>query len=177
VATVEHHAALPYADLPGFMVELRQHKDDAARALEFLILTAARTSEVVGAEWHEIDFKARLWTVPGSRMKAGREHKVSLSDAALAILEACRSARPFPIVRDAMLVLLQQMGRSDLTVHGFRATFTNWCAETTNTPVEVRRMALAHTVGDAVEQAYRRSDLFEKRRELMEAWARFAGAP
>jgi integrase len=177
VARVEHHAALPYAELPGFMVELRQRQGLAARALELVILTAARSGEVLGTSWSEIDFERRLWVIPAERMKAGREHRVPLSEAALAILcplhEARTDERAFPISNMAMLMLLRRMGRGDLTAHGFRSTFSDWCAEQTNTPSEVREMALAHTVGDKVEAAYRRGDLFAKRRGLADAWARY----
>lgn len=188
VARVEHHAALPYAELPGFMAELRQQEGVAARALEFAILTAARTGEVIGATWSEIDLDGRLWTIPGSRMKGGREHRVPLGDPALAILGAMAEIRTgkhvFPGARDnrplsnmAMLMLMRRMGRGNLTVHGFRSAFSDWCAEQTNTPSEVREMALAHVVGDKVEAAYRRGDLFDKRRQLAEAWARYCDGP
>ena len=181
VAPVEHHPSLPYAELADFMVELRSKDGMAARALEFAILTAARTGEVIGATWSEIDLEGRVWTVPGSRMKAGREHRVPLSDAATLILAALpgdRSGRVFrhrgrALSNMSMLMLLRRMGRSDLTVHGFRSTFSDWCAEQTNTPSEVREMALAHAVGDKVEAAYRRGDLFEKRRSLANAWAAY----
>jgi integrase len=187
VRRVEHHAALPYADMPGFMAELRQQEGIGAKALEFAILTAARTGEVMGAKWSDIDFEARLWTVPAERMKAGREHRVPLSEPALAILEAMREVREGdfvfpggkanrPLSNMAFLMLLRRMGRGDLTAHGFRSTFSDWCSERTNFPAEVREMALAHTVSDKVEAAYRRGDLFEKRRQVMEAWAKFATA-
>jgi integrase len=171
----EHHAALPWHKLPAFMAELRQRDGLAARALEFAILTAARTGEVIGARWSEIDEKARLWTIPAERMKGGREHRVPLSEPALAILSGLEreSDRVFPISNMAMLMLLRRMGRDDLTVHGFRSTFADWCAEATNTQSEVREMALAHAVGDKVEAAYRRGDVFEKRRELADAWAKY----
>jgi integrase len=182
VRQVEHHAALPYAELPGFMAELRQQNGVAARALQFAILTAARTGEVIGATWAEIDFEARLWAVPRERMKkTEKEHRVPLSEAAAAILstlhQARIGARVFPISNMAMLMLLRRMGRADLTVHGFRSTFSDWCAEQTSVPSEVREMALAHTVGDKVEAAYRRGDLFQKRRQLAEAWAEFCASP
>ncbi len=186
VRRVEHHAALPYGELATFMTELRQQDGLAARALEFAILTAARTGEVIGATWAEIDLEARLWTVPAERMKAGREHRVPLSEPALAILRAMAGVRAGehvfpgnragrPLSNMAMLMLLRRMGRGDLTAHGFRSAFSDWCAEQTNTPSEVREMALAHAVGDKVEAAYRRGDLFEKRREVMAAWGRYAG--
>jgi integrase len=181
VRRVQHHAALPYAELPDFMDELRQQNGVVARSLEFAILTAARTGEVIGATWDEIDFEARLWTVPAARMKAGREHRVPLSGAAVTILKSLREAstgrRIFPISNMAMLMLLRRMDREDLTTHGFRSTFSDWCAEQTSTPSEVREMALAHVVGDKVEAAYRRGDMFEKRGQLAEAWARYCDSP
>jgi integrase len=183
VRRVEHHAALPYPEIGGFMGELRQQEGTAARALEFAILTAARTGEVIGATWNEIDFAEQLWTVPAERMKAGKEHRVPLSDAALAILEDLRKVQQDnfvfpggkagrPISNMAMLMLLRRMGRGDLTAHGFRSSFRDWAAERTGFPAEVPEMALAHTVSDKVEAAYRRGDLFQKRRQLMDAWAR-----
>jgi integrase len=183
VHRVEHHAALPYPEIGAFMVELRQQEGVAARALEFAILTAARTGEAIGARWSEFDLGERLWTVPSERIKAGKEHRVPLSDAALAILEDMRAIRQSdfvfpggrarrPISNMAMLMLLRRMGRGDLTAHGFRSSFRDWAAERTGFPAEVAEMALAHTVGDKVEAAYRRGDLFQKRRQLMDAWAR-----
>jgi integrase len=187
VRRVEHHAALPYAQLPAFIAELRKQEGVAARALEFAILTIGRTGEVVGARWSEIDFKGRLWVIPRERMKAGKEHRVPLSRAALAVLEGMQAIRESdfvfpggrarrPLSNMAFLMLLRRMGRGDLTAHGFRSTFSDWCSERTNFPAEVRVMALAHTVSDKVEAAYRRGDLFEKRRQLAEAWAKFATA-
>jgi len=182
----EHHAALPYGEMAGFMVALRQQEGVAARALEFAILTATRTSEVLGATWSEIDLQGRMWAIPGSRMKAGKEHRVPLSDAALALLAGLprRGDYVFPGAREgsplsnmALLMTLRRMGRGELTAHGFRSTFSDWCAERTAYPGEVREMALAHTVSDKVEAAYRRGDLFEKRRQLAEAWARFCAQP
>jgi len=183
VRKVEHHPALPYAELPGFMAELRAQEGTAARALEFLILTVARTGEVIGTQWPEIDAKAKAWTVPGDRMKAGRSHRVPLSARALEVVEAMRKhegeflfpgGKPKrPLSNMAMLALLKRMGRGDLTVHGFRSTFRDWAAERTNYPREVAEMALAHTISDKTEAAYLRGDLFEKRRRLMDEWARF----
>jgi integrase len=183
VRGVEHHAALPYAQIAVFMAELRQQEGVAARALEFSILSAARTGEVIGAKWNEIDFAERLWTVPAVRMKAGKEHRVPLSDAALSILEKIQAIRSGdfifpggmagrPISNMAMLMLLRRMGRGDLTAHGFRSSFRDWAAERTGFPAEVAEMALAHTVSNKVEAAYRRGNLFQKRRQLMDAWAR-----
>jgi integrase len=185
VRRVEHHAALPYAEIATFIAELRQQEGVAARALEFAIMTAARTGEVIGAKWDEMDFGERLWTVPAERMKAGKEHRVPLSDAALVILEEMQAIRSGdfvfpggkakrPLSNMAFLMLLRRMKRVDLTAHGFRSTFSDWCSEKTNFPAEVREMALAHAVGDKVEAAYRRGDLFEKRRQVMDAWASFA---
>ncbi len=162
VAKVKHHAALPYSEIPDFVAGLREQEGIAARALEFLILTAARTGEVIGAKWAEVDLEARLWVVPGERMKAGREHRVPLSEAVIAILRPLSEARTGefvfpggrpvkPLSNMAMLKLLQRMGRGDLTAHGFRLSFSDWCAEQTNFPAEVREMALAHTVSDKVE--------------------------
>ena len=187
VRRVEHHAALPYPEIGTFMTELRQQEGVAARALEFAILTAARTGEVIGARWSEINIAEQLWTIPAERMKGGREHRVPLSDAALAIVRSMAEIRQGdfvfpggktnrPLSNMAFLMLLRRMGRSDLTAHGFRSTFSDWCAEQTNFPAEVREMALAHAVGDKVEAAYRRGDLFEKRRQLAEAWATYCCA-
>ena len=187
VRAVKHHAALPYLGLPAFMAELRQQDGVAARALEFLILTAARTGEIIGARWSEIDLEGCLWTIPAERMKAGREHRVPLSDAAMAIIEEMRKVRSgdflfpgsragWPTSNMAMLMLLRRMGRGDLTAHGFRSSFRDWAAERTNFPREVAEMALAHTIADAVERAYRRGDLFQKRRQMMDAWGRHCAA-
>jgi integrase len=190
VARVEHHAALPWGEIGNFMRALRARDAVAARALELTILTAGRTGEVLGARWAEIDRKTLVWTVPGHRMKAGREHRVPLSAAAVAVLDGLEVLRPmddpkgeafiFPGVRRgrplsqmAMLMLLRRMGRSDLTAHGFRSTFRDWCAESTGYPHEMAEIALAHTVGDKVEAAYRRGDMIEKRRRMMDEWAAF----
>jgi len=187
VQRVEHHAALPYAELPEFMVELQRREGVAARALEFLALTAVRTGEVRGAKWSEINLVQRLWTIPAERVKAGREHRVPLSDAAMAILGQMQEIRQSdyvfpggkvrrPLNHAALLEVLQRMGRSDLTVHGLRSTFRDWTAEQSSFPHEVAEMALGHVVANAVERAYRRGDLFQKRRQVMDAWARFCTA-
>jgi integrase len=189
VRRVEHHAALPYAEIGPFMAELRRQEGVAARALEFAILTAARTGEVIGARWDEINVSERLWTIPAERMKASKEHRVPLSAPALAIVESMVAIRSgafvFPGAREgrplsnmAFLMLLRRMGHEDLTAHGFRSSFRDWAAERTGFPAEVAEMALAHAVSDKVEAAYRRGDLFQKRRQLAEAWAKFcATAP
>lgn len=186
VAKVEHHAALPYANAAEFLAELREIGGMGARALEFTILTAARSGEVRGATWDEIDRAEAVWTIPGERMKAGREHRVPLSPEALAILEAlpriggCNlvfpSAKGSPLSDMTLTAVLRRMGRS-ITVHGFRSTFRDWAAERTNYPRDVAEMALAHAIGDKVEAAYRRGDLFEKRRRMMREWAKFCSTP
>jgi integrase len=184
----EHLAALSYAEIGAFMAGLRGEEGSAARALEFAILTAARTGEVIGARWAEIAAAEGLWTIPAERMKGGREHRVPLSAAALAIVEKMAAIRSgdfvFPGGKEgrplsdmALLMLLRRMHRDDLTIHGFRSSFRDWAAERTGFPAEVAEMALAHAVGDKVEAAYRRSDLFQKRRQLADAWAKFCTAP
>jgi integrase len=173
VAPVEHHAAMGFADVPAFLRELRERDGMAARALEFLVLTAARTSEVIGAEFGEID--AGVWTIPASRMKSGREHRVPLSDRAIEIINALPrdGARVFGISSTAMRQLLARMGRSDITPHGFRSSFRDWASETHTASRDVAEMALAHAVSDKTEAAYRRGDLFAKRRTLMADWAAY----
>ncbi len=182
VRRVKHHAALPFAELPGFLAELRQREGIGARALEFAVLTGARTGEIVGAKWSEVDLATRVWTVPAERMKAVREHRVPLSDRAAELLEALPREKSNehvfvgarlgqPLSNMALLETLRRMDRSDLTVHGFRSTFRDWAAERTSYPNHVVEMALAHAVPSAVEAAYRRGDLFDKRRRLMSAWA------
>ncbi|MDR3414297.1 MAG: tyrosine-type recombinase/integrase [Formivibrio sp.] len=186
VQKVEHHNALPYEEIGDFMTTLRAQEGVAARAFEFLILTATRTSETIGATWSEVDFDAKVWTIPASRIKAGKEHRVPLSPAAIAILETMKNDdsedHVFPGGRGcaglsnmAMLKLLERISRNDLTVHGFRSTFRDWVSERTSFPREVAEMALAHSIGDKVEAAYRRGDLFKKRRKLMEAWCAYCG--
>ncbi len=186
----EHFAALPWSDVPGFLVTLRE-TDKAGVVVkllfEFLILTAVRSGEARGARWSELDLDARLWTIPKARMKAGKAHVVPLSDRAVKLLEQARDLRTddkldalvFPGSRSgrpmsdmALTMLLRRMG-AGCTAHGFRSSFRDWAAESTNFPREVAEAALAHAVGNKVEAAYRRSDLLEKRRKLMEAWAGF----
>jgi len=206
VRKVEHHPALPYVELSGFLDSLCGQEGVAARALEFTILTAARTGETIGAAWDEISVREKVWIIPASRMKADREHRVPLSKRALAILDepkvqgAGGSLFPGgksgqPLSNMAMLELIKRMnerrsaaeqprwtdpikGNKDVVPHGFRSTFRDWASERTDFPNEVVEMALAHAVGDKVEAAYRRGDLFDKRRRLMDAWADFcAKAP
>jgi integrase len=184
VAPVVHHPALPYTRMGKFMAELRVKEGIASRALEFLILTAARTSEVTGARWSEMDLSNAIWTVPADRIKTGKEHRVPLSGSALAIVHAMAETRLSdfvfpggrrgrPLTNMAMSGVLERLGYDDITVHGFRSSFRDWAAERTNYPHEVAEMALAHAVGDKVEAAYRRGDLFEKRRRIMTDWAKY----
>jgi integrase len=180
-----HHAALPIDDAPAFMTSLRDLESVGARGLEFTILTAARTSETVGARWPEIDLARRLWTVPATRMKGKREHRVPLSDRSIAILEEMATTRQSefvfpgakagkPLSTMAFDMTLRRM-QVDVTTHGFRSTFRDWASERTGFAHEVCEMALAHVIPNASEAAYRRGDLLEKRRELMAAWANFCG--
>ncbi len=176
VSKPQHHAAMPYGDTPAFMITLAQRDARSRRALRFTILTAARTEEVTGADWSEFDLKAKLWTIPASRMKGGRQHVVPLAHAALNILDALpRSEPPFSLSENAMLYLLQKVPPKGLglpfTVHGFRSSFRDWAAETTSFPHEVVEMALAHAIRNKAEAAYRRGQLIEKRTLLMNAWA------
>jgi integrase len=182
---------LPHAELPPFLPTLREQEGVAARALEFLILTAARTGEVIGARWSEIDSLDKVWTVPAARMKAHREHRVPLSPRALATLSEMQAARRSdddgafvfpgrmagkPLSNMAFLMLLRRMGRADLTTHGFRATFKTWASERTSFQREIIEVALAHLMsGDRTEEAYWRGDLLAKRARLMSDWAAFCG--
>ena len=188
VAPVKHHAAVPWSEIGSFMAELRAQPGVAAMALQFKILTAARSGEAVGAKWSEVDMAAKVWTVPASRTKAGKGHRVPLSDAALRLLEAAQGVRTTsgddeyifpgaapgrPLSVMAMPMVLRRMGHGDVTVHGFRSTFRDWASERTNHSREVQEMALAHAIGSKVEAAYRRGELFEKRQGLMQAWATY----
>ncbi|WP_417794487.1 tyrosine-type recombinase/integrase [Terasakiella pusilla] len=177
----KHHSALPYDQISDFISSLHKQNGISASALEFTILTAARTGEVIEAAWSEIDLENKVWTIPAERMKAGREHRVPLSETALNILQEMAEIRTSnfvfpgnsknrPLSNMAMLTVLRRMKRTDITVHGFRSTFRDWAAEQTNFPREVAEMALAHTIESKVEAAYRRGDLFEKRRSLMQEW-------
>jgi integrase len=184
VRAVEHHAALPWSQIGACMSTLRNQPGTAAMGLQFIILTAARTSEVLGARWQEFDIEGATWAVPAERMKAKREHRVPLSDAALSILHRMAPSRGKPedfvfpglkpgkpLSNMAFKMVLRRMGRAELTVHGFRSTFRDWVGEATAHPREVAEMALAHTVKDKTEAAYARGDLFQKRRVLMQDWA------
>ncbi len=183
IAKANHHAALSYDALPEFWAALNEREGIAARALEFTILTAARTGETIGATWEEIDFKGKTWVVSAGRMKAQKEHRIPLSDRALKILQALPTERGNDFVfigpskgnlsNMAMSAVLRRMGRDDITVHGFRSTFRDWAAERTATPNHVVEMALAHVIGNKVEAAYRRGDLLAKRSRLMADWARY----
>jgi integrase len=181
----EHHAAMPFQDVPEFVVALRKQEGVAAKALEFLILTAARSNEVFGAHWAEIDLEKAVWTIPAARMKANREHRVPLSPAAIELLKSLYTEdnNPFIFIGSrggaigpkVMLRLLAQL-RDGVTVHGFRSAFRDWCGEMTAFPADVAEAALAHSRGK-VEAAYQRGDLFNKRRKLMEAWANYCASP
>jgi integrase len=198
IARIEHHAAMAPKDVADFLAEMRakEGKAAAAKALEFLVYAASRTEEVVGATWPEFDLVARVWTIPGTRMKGGREHRVPLSRAAMEIVEGMRGRDPVLVFPDdngkrlgkmRLLRVLERMGlRGAATVHGFRSTFRDWAGDYTNFPRELAEMALAHRtfqgddgriVGGQTEEAYRRGDMLEKRRKLMEAWAKFCATP
>jgi integrase len=179
-----HHAAMPYREVPAFMARLRERESISSLALEFAILTAARTGEVLGARWQEIDLAAKVWTVPATRMKAGKEHRVPLSSRALAILERLAKAKTgefvfpgqkpgHPLSTMALEMVLRRMKIKGATVHGFRSTFRDWSGDETHFPRELAEAALAHVAGDSTERAYRRGDALEKRRALMNAWAQY----
>ncbi len=189
VRRVQHHAAMPYSQLPEFMAVLHEHDSIGARALEFLILTAARSGEVIGARWREIDLKNKLWTVPAQRMKAGKDHRVPLCTRTIAILQAIKpekteadtfifpgSKQQKPQSNMVFLMLLRRIGLGHLTAHGFRASFKTWATERTNFPREVIEAALAHVAGNKVEAAYQRGDVFDKRHRLMAAWSEYCAS-
>ncbi|WP_428660485.1 tyrosine-type recombinase/integrase [Reyranella sp.] len=184
---VAHHAALPWQEIPAFMAELRQRDSISARALEFTVLCAARTGETIGATWPEIDLDGKVWTVPAARMKAGKDHRVPLSDRVVEILRDLprEKGAPYvfpggkeksPLSNMAMLELVRGM-RPGLTVHGFRSVFKDWASESTNYPNIVSEAALAHTISDKVEAAYRRGELLEKRQKLMRDWSAYCARP
>ncbi|MGE8658718.1 MAG: tyrosine-type recombinase/integrase [Achromobacter sp.] len=186
VQRVKHHPALPYKDAPAFFQTLRAQSSNSQKALAFLILTATRTNETIGAQWKEIDLSAGTWTIPAERMKAGKEHRVPLSKAALELLHEARTEHATgddyvfvgqkvgrPLSNMAFLQLLKRMNRGDITAHGFRSTFRDWVGETTAHAREIAEAALAHTIKDKSEAAYARGDLFMKRLALMDDWATF----
>ncbi len=186
IKTVENLAALPFTEIAAFLVDLRKEEGIAARAMEFMILTATRTGEVRGAVWPEIDLDEATWTIPAERMKMKREHRVPLCNRAVAILQDMEKNRTpeepfvFPggklakgMSDGALLALLKRMKRADITPHGFRSTFRDWVSESTTYPNEVQEMALAHIIRNKAEAAYRRGDLFEKRRQMMADWERY----
>jgi integrase len=179
IQQVKHHSALAFTDVPALMVELRAHNSLTALAIEFTILTAARSGEVLGAKWSEIDLAAKTWTIPGSRMKANKTHRVPLSTRALEILASLphEGERVFPLTHTSMLKLLRRMGHDNATVHGFRSSFRDWASERTNFPEVVAEQALAHAIGGKVQRAYHRTDLYEKRRRLMADWAAWCSRP
>jgi integrase len=175
-----HHAAMPYGDVPEFIAKLRATESIHALALEFLILTAGRAGEVLGATWDEIDIDAKVWVIPAARMKAGREHRVPLSGRAIEIVERMAEIRTGDLVfpgrrrrRPLSNTSLARLCPALATAHGFRSAFRDWAGEETSFPREIAEQALAHATGGAVEQAYRRGDALEKRRALMQAWAQF----
>lgn len=184
VRKVVHHAALPYSEVPAFMRVLRQQEGFSARALEFLVLTATRTSETLSATWDEIDWKRALWTIPAQRMKAGKDHRVPLSSPAVKLLSEMAELKinhfifpgtklGRPLSQMSLLMLLRRMGYGHTTTHGFRSSFRDWVAECTSFSGEVAELALAHAVPNAVEAAYRRGDLLVKRQQLMQDWTDF----
>ncbi len=182
-----HHAAMDYVDVPAFLKRVSNADAMPARALEFLILTAARTGEVLGTQWSEIDFARAIWTAPAARMKAKETHRVPLSDRAIEILQTLNETRVSdfvfpgqrpnrPLSAMSMPMLLRRLKVEDATVHGFRSSFRDWCGEETHFPREIAEAALAHKIGNEVERAYRRGDALEKRRKLMQAWADYCAS-
>lgn len=185
IRRVRHHPAMPHAELPEFMQELREQEFISARALEFTILNASRTGEAIGAQWSEFNFATKIWTIPGERMKAGREHRVPLCDRSLEILAALPRESEFvfpgakpkqPLSNMAMAELLKGM-KHEFTVHGFRSTFRDWADERTNYPREIIEASLAHVNKNKTEAAYKRGDSLEKRRRLMREWENFCAMP
>ena len=184
VSAVHHYPALPHAEIKDFWQELSKREGTSAQALRFTILTAVRSSETLNATWDEVDFEQKVWTIPAERMKAGKSHRVPLSKAAISILQDMKMNRQNdfifpgnkagkPLSNMSMTTVLRKMGRGDIKTHGFRSTFRDWAAELSGAPREVAEHALAHKLIDKVEAAYFRSDLFEKRKTLMEDWARY----
>jgi integrase len=183
-----HHAALPYLELPAFMEELRKRAGVAARALEFVILTVTRTSEALNATWDEYDLEVKVWTIPAARMKARVEHRVPLSRRSMEILHCLQNERESdngyvfagqrggrPLSNMALAMMPRRMKRGDTTAHGFRSTFSDWASEVSSYGAELRETALAHTIKNKAERAYRRGDALERRRQMMESWASYCG--
>jgi integrase len=180
LAPTRHHPALPWQQVPAFMADLQGRQGLTARTLEFAILNAARIGEVLGAVWSEFDFAARTWTIPGHKMKSGREHVVPLSARSLEILRAMSrdAERPFAVHRATVGVFLRErMGRPEITTHGFRSSFSTWCAEATRFEPDVRETALAHVIKDKTVASYQRGTLLQKRRLLMDAWSKHCFSP
>lgn len=192
VKKTTHHPAMPYDEVPAFMAELANNGSVSALALQFLILTATRTQEVLGAQWNEIDLKAAVWTVPADRMKSKREHRIPLPDSAVQILNTLPhiegnpylfpgSRQDKPLSNMALLQIMRGLGygvngnRGKYVPHGFRSSFRDWSGEVSSFPRDVAEMALAHVIENKVEAAYRRGDLFEKRRHMMQTWADYLG--
>lgn len=184
VKKTEHHAALPWLQMGAFMVKLREQEGTAAKAVELAILTACRSGEVRGAVWEEFDLEAGIWIIPPERMKAKKEHRVPLQEKAIQLLRKQKELFPngyvFPGMKEgkplsdmSLTAVLRRMEQNEITVHGFRSSFRDWAAESTAYPNEMVEMALAHTIGNKVEAAYRRGDLFEKRRRMMQDWSNF----
>jgi integrase len=186
VSKVKHHSAMPYQDLPAFMKELRSRSGSGARALELLILTGCRSGEVRGAVWDEIDLEGKLWVIPAQRMKMGQEHRIPLSAQAINLLQAMPrqedsdflfpGSKPYSQLSDMTLTAtLRRCGGGSYTVHGFRSCFRDWLAETTNYPNEACELALAHSISNKVEAAYRRGDMLDKRFQMMNDWTKYCG--
>ncbi|NRB17759.1 MAG: site-specific integrase, partial [Rhodobacteraceae bacterium] len=182
-AKVKHHKAMDWQEIPAFYADLNTRKAMAAKALMFTCLTGSRTGEALGLRWEEIDFEERLWTCPPERMKTGEAHRVPLTDEMLAVIEPLKEMRSDFVFEGqkrhkqlsnmSMLMLLRRMNVEGFTVHGFRSTFRDWASEVANAPREVAEKSLAHSIGSEVERAYARSDLLDKRRDLMKAWSHF----
>lgn len=186
IQKVQHHRAVPIDEMPMFMTDLRGKMGTAARALEFTILTAGRSGEVRGARWSELDMEAKIWTVPAGRMKAGREHRVPLSETAARLIQALPRVKETDLVfpgmkdkalSDMSLIAVMRRMEVDAVPHGFRSTFRDWVGDRTTYPRDLAEMALAHVIENKTEEAYRRSDALERRREMMSTWARFLDAP
>jgi integrase len=185
ISAVKHHRAIAVAEIPAFATKLRARDDIAARALELVMLTAVRSSELADAKWSELDFAAKVWTIPGERMKRGREHRVPLSDRAVTLFKSIHPVKGADLVFEgiksgdntgSLLAVMREIAGHGQTVHGLRSSFRDWCGERTNYPRDLIEEALAHAVGDKTERAYKRSDLLEKRRKVMDAWARYCAS-